>query len=207
MSSYKLIYFNSKGRAEVARLVFAQAAVRYEDQRISKEEWVQLKQKMPTGMLPVLEVDGKQISGSWIINRFLGERLGLAGSNDLENAEIAGIIDVFTDFMQCMVSWFMEKDEVKKAELQKNIQDNEIPKYLGVLEKICSKSSGGYIYGGKLTYADLAIFNGLNHGHDLVGKAFPNMLEGRPGLTKLMEVIRNLPNIAKWLNERPTTTH
>ena len=39
----KLTYFNLKGRAELARLILAQAEVAYSDCRISKEEWQSLK--------------------------------------------------------------------------------------------------------------------------------------------------------------------
>ena len=40
MSTYKLYYFNARGRAEVARIIFAQAGVKYEDIRFQKEEWM-----------------------------------------------------------------------------------------------------------------------------------------------------------------------
>ena len=43
MPKYKLIYFNGRGRAELTRLVFAQAGVEYEDCRITKEEWSKIK--------------------------------------------------------------------------------------------------------------------------------------------------------------------
>ena len=43
MSGIKLTYFNLKGRAEPARLILAQAEVEYEDCRIEKEEWPELK--------------------------------------------------------------------------------------------------------------------------------------------------------------------
>ena len=35
MSSYKLTYFNGRGRAELARLIFSAAGVSFEDERIS----------------------------------------------------------------------------------------------------------------------------------------------------------------------------
>lgn len=35
MPSYKLTYFNGRGRAELARLIFAAAGVPFEDERIS----------------------------------------------------------------------------------------------------------------------------------------------------------------------------
>jgi len=41
--SYKLTYFNGRGRAELSRLIFAQAGVPYEDVRIEGAQWPQLK--------------------------------------------------------------------------------------------------------------------------------------------------------------------
>ena len=43
MSTYKLTYFPVHARAELARFVFAQAGVKYEDVRIPKEKWAELK--------------------------------------------------------------------------------------------------------------------------------------------------------------------
>lgn len=40
---YKLIYFNGRGRAEVIRLLFAQTNTSYEDVRIEKDQWPELK--------------------------------------------------------------------------------------------------------------------------------------------------------------------
>jgi len=41
--SYKLTYFSGRGRAELSRLIFAQAGVQYEDVRIEGDQWPQLK--------------------------------------------------------------------------------------------------------------------------------------------------------------------
>lgn len=43
MPTYKLMYFDARGRAEVARLLFAQAGVEYEDCRLSGEEFGAIK--------------------------------------------------------------------------------------------------------------------------------------------------------------------
>jgi len=43
MPTYKLTYFNGKGRAETTRLVFAAAGIKYEDKRVEKADWGALK--------------------------------------------------------------------------------------------------------------------------------------------------------------------
>lgn len=201
--SYKLIYFNVKGRAEVARFIFAQAGVTYGDKRIKQEEWAGLKPNTPTGTLPVLEVDGKSLSGSGPIDRFLAERFGLAGSNDIENAELAGIRDILIDCFWKFVPFFSEKDEEKKAKIQKENQEEHIPKYWGILEKMIqnNESEAGWIYGNTPTYADFYIYCSI----DYVIKFDPDFLSKYPGVVKLKAAVETLPNIAKWLKERPDT--
>ena len=84
MPTYKLTYFNSKGGAEISRFIFAQAGVEYEDVRVDHGDWPALKPTMPFGVVPVLEVDGKQLGSSMTIARYLAETYGLAGENAFE---------------------------------------------------------------------------------------------------------------------------
>ena len=46
MVHYKLNYFNLRGRAEVARMMFAEAQVEFEDHRIEQEDWPKEKSSM-----------------------------------------------------------------------------------------------------------------------------------------------------------------
>ena len=43
MPSYKLTYFNGRGKAEVSRMVFALADQAYTDERIQQEDWPKRK--------------------------------------------------------------------------------------------------------------------------------------------------------------------
>ena len=43
MPQYKLIYFDFKGRGEPIRIMFAAAGVKYEDCRLSREEFKEIK--------------------------------------------------------------------------------------------------------------------------------------------------------------------
>lgn len=82
MAHYKLTYFNGRGRAEVtkkfkiinwiivlndiffklSRLILAAAGQTYEDNRIEKDTWENLKPNTLLGTLPILEVqDGSNV--------------------------------------------------------------------------------------------------------------------------------------------------
>lgn len=203
---YKLIYFNVPGRAETSRFIFAQAGVKYEDYRVKGDEWMQLKPKIPTGSIPVLEVDGKQLTGSRVIERFLAERFNLAGSNDIENAEIAGIVDVVGDLGGKVEATFFDEKGLKENPDPKKFEEEDIPKYFGLLECFCKKNSSpkGYIYGKKPTYADFVVYNMIDFITPRVSSL--NMKEKYPYLAKLKCAVEVLPNIAKWLKERPAPT-
>ncbi len=202
--NYKLIYFDTQGRAEIIRFIFAQAGVPYEDKRLTQEEWQQLKPSTPYGTVPVLEVDGKQLSGTTPIVRFLAERYGLAGSNDFENADIAGIGDVVGDLAQHAIRIFFEQDEARKCELKKEFIETHVPRYLGALQKRASGNNCyyGWIWGPKVTYADLSIYLMLEQ--VLISTTLvPDVLDRYPALKKLHDSVEALPNIAKWLKDRP----
>ena len=53
---------------------------------------------MPGGQLPVLEVDGFQMSQSITIARFLANKYKLAGSTPLEQAKADMVVDIAVDF-------------------------------------------------------------------------------------------------------------
>lgn len=93
--STKLFYFPMRGRAETARLLLVYSGTKYEDVRISVEQWPAMKEskftfaftirpliefspfpEMPMGQMPVLEVDGKQLCQSTAIARYLARENG-----------------------------------------------------------------------------------------------------------------------------------
>ena len=170
--------------------------MQYEDRRIAKEEWGELKPKVPFGCLPILEVDGKTVGGSGPIARFVAERHGLAGSDDVENAQLAGIIDCLGDLQRAFVTMYFEKDESRKAALKKTFEE-DTPKYLSLLEK--HVTADGWLFGSKVTYADITFFN-------FTTVIASEVLDKYPGLKSVSQKVAALPNIAKWLKDRPETS-
>ena len=63
MVSYKLVYFNAKGRAEIIRWLFAVGGQAYEDFRFEREDWPKYKLDAPFGQAPYLEIhDGANVT-------------------------------------------------------------------------------------------------------------------------------------------------
>ena len=199
---YKLIYFNVRGRGELARLVFAQAGVDFVDERIDigGEQWRDLKPRTPFGVLPVLETDGHMLGGSQVIARYVAEKYGVAGSNDFENAFLASIVDADADLMAHLAVYYKEKDETRKAELKKQFDEEHVPTTLGYFQKLASGNNcrGGWLYGPRPTYADFAVYLTLT-------RLQPEAVERFTALVRLKNSVEKLPNIAKWIAEHPQT--
>ena len=72
----KLTYFNIAGAAEKIRLTLLYYGVEFEDERIDRKDWPEMKKTMKYGQLPVLQLDDKQLFQSFAMVRWAGEFLG-----------------------------------------------------------------------------------------------------------------------------------
>jgi len=201
-SKIKLTYFNVRGRAEISRLILAQAGVAYEDHRLPREEWPSMKPNTPCGVLPVLEYNGTTIAQSISIARFLAKEYNLAGKNRVEEAQADMIVDCVSDVLNSVVQIFREKDETKKAEITKTFQTEGLPNAMKMFEKLLSANGGKFFVGKELTWADLAFadfFSGLEarYGEAIFGD--------HKSLKEHIHRVMSLPNIKKWVENRPKT--
>ncbi|KAK6048160.1 glutathione S-transferase protein, partial [Cooperia oncophora] len=176
--SYKLIYFDLRGAAEVARQVFALAGQDFKDVRLSHEEWPKHKASMPFGQLPVLEVDGKQLPQSYAIVRYLARKFGFAGKNEWEQAQVDAIADQHKDFLNEARPYFkilmgMDKGDPETA--AKEIFEPAQRKYFEMITKILKQNKSGYLVGDSLTFADLYVAEMTTF-----AEKFPKMYDGFP---------------------------
>lgn len=204
MPSYKLIYFDARGRAETARIIFKLAGVEFEDKRIVLEEWADFKSKTPFGMLPFLEVDGKQLSESKAIYRYLAREFGFYGSNNWENSQVDSILDMLEDLHQYVGKLYTCEDPDERDKLLHQYRTT-VEKTLRNLEKKLklNHNGDGYFVGDKITVADIGLFcditlvNTMTGGDDST-KDFPKLLA-------LYERVGREKNIADWVAVRPDT--
>lgn len=203
MRSYKLYYFNSRGRAEIARWLFAQADVKYEDVRLDKEAWMKKKPEFPFGQMPVLEVEDDAgnvhiIPQSQTINRFLARELGLDGKSNLDSARGDFLGEQMADAMRDL-PW-REPNEEKRNQLMKEAFEGPLSRSLAMIEKYVLDS--GYLVCSEVTVADIA----FTVGADVLMMTDPNILEKTPKLKALWQKVRSLPRIAAWIKKRPETS-
>ena len=199
MSSYKLTYFNGRGRAEVSRLIFAAAGVQFTDERVTN--WPTGKEDAPLGQLPYLTVDGVKLPQSMTIARFLANKLNLAGKDDLEKAKADAIVDTVTDFMTAF-SKVYQLPAAEKAEGTKKFMADDAPKYIGNLEKLIKTyGSNGFSVGNSLTWADLLVFDITSNMQSMDPKA----LEKSPCILAVRKSVESNAKIAAYLKARPVT--
>ncbi|CAF3671506.1 unnamed protein product [Rotaria socialis] len=203
MSTYKLYYFNSRGRAEVSRLIFAAAGQKYEDIRYNQDEWPSHKTEMPLGQMPVLEFNSAKLPQSKSIARFLAKQFHLAGRDNLEQAKVDAVIDTIDDLIPKLISIFFEQDETKKEELRKKYFDEELPKHFQNLDVLLKEFGNGGLFfvGNHLTWADLYFYD---LSETLLGMN-GNCLDIYPRLKQNREEVEKQPKIAEYLNNRPKT--
>ncbi|CAG2214967.1 HPGDS [Mytilus edulis] len=201
--NYKLTYFNARGRGEVARLCFAVAGVKYEDIRIEQADWPELKPKTPLGFLPVLTINGNELTQKLVIDRFLAGQFGLLGSSDLERCKIDEVMTTITDFAVQLSGTFFIQEEEAKATAVKDILDTKLAPIMAYIEKTMNenKTQSGYIVGGKLSVADLSIFNCL----ETLTNLSPTALDEYTRIRDLNTKIGIISSIAKYVASRPKT--
>ncbi|XP_069142301.1 uncharacterized protein [Argopecten irradians] len=201
MPSYKLIYFTVRGRGELIRLAFAASGQSYDEEKVTFETWPALKPKMPTKQLPVLEVDGKQLTQSLAIARYLGREFGLAGEGNMDQFLVDQVIDTGADALTAYVKWYFEKEETKKAELKKELVDTTIPKFAEILTNYLENSGGknGFFVGSKLSLADLACHETFTDFLQLN----PDCLKDYPKLAANRQKVEENANVKQYLSSRP----
>nr|AVT42191.1 glutathione S-transferase s1 [Lissorhoptrus oryzophilus] len=196
---YKLSYFDIMGLGEPIRILLSYGGLDFEDFRVPRENWPNLKPSMPMGQMPVLEHNGKVAHQSMAICRYLAKQVKLTGKDDWEDLEIDAMADTVNDFRQKVGKYHYESDEKLKAEYEKLLFSEVAPFYLEKLDAQ-AKQNGGYLVGGRLTWADL-VFVGLIDYMNFMAKK--DLLATAPNLEKVKENVANVPNVKKYLETRP----
>jgi glutathione S-transferase len=207
MSSYKLTYFNGRGKGEIIRLILTQADVPFEDNRLSFEEFAKLKSKLPFLQVPIFEIDGKiTLCQSLAIARHLARKYNLAGKTELEQVQVDMIVDCIQDTLNPIAPFFrFEQDPVKKAEMKRKYIEEQLPVFLTKLEAflVANNSGDSFFVGDSVTWADLSLVRA--HGALVLTVGLEQPFGKHPKLKALYERVIQLPRIAAYQAKLPVT--
>lgn len=186
MTDYRLTYFDlDGGRAEPIRIALHAAGIPFEDNRISIQEFIDTRERLPFHCVPVLEIDGQPVTQSTGIARYVGSMAGLYPTDELQALycdEAMGAIEDMTQHLGRTIR--LEGEEQRKA--REALAEGWFPVYLRGLEKLLQRGGGEYFADGQLTMADLFVYvmtSWLQSGFldhiptDLVEKSAPALVE------------------------------
>lgn len=208
MTSYRLIYFNLRAKAAVIRMIFAAADQKYEDHRIEwpNEQWSELKTQFPFKQLPVLEVTENSktytIAQSMTISRFLANRFGLAGKNELERTYADMIIDQVTDIFNGVRLIHRQPDSDSKQAALETAYNETYPRMLLDIQCILERNQSGYLVGESVTYADFYLVNL----YDWFCGSKEDILSKLPLLKEHDQRIRNMERLRDFLKREGVNT-
>ena len=204
MPKLVLSYFDfDGGRGEAARLVMHLGGIAFEDRRIAGKDWPALRDKTPFQAMPVLEVDGRVITQSNTINRYLGKLAGLYPKDDWQAALVDEVMDAVEDVSTKIGNTMALEGEAKKK-AREALAAGPIPRFLQQIEARLKAGGGEWFVEKRLTVADLKCFlwirwlksGALDHvPTDIVDQQAPL-------LAKHLERVKNLPKIAAYYAAR-----
>lgn len=167
------------------------------------------------GKLPMLTVDGAQIGQSKAIERFLAKQLGLAGSSDVEAAQVDAVGETVRDIKEnyqkakgddaTKEKFFTEDLPAQLAQLEKSlptaykIEDN--PWQQGM------DCYSDFLIGRNISYADVVVFNFLTSSKGF----FDDAAKAKAAYSDCTRISASMDAVAKnadiqaYLAKRPDT--
>ena len=206
----KIIYFNFPfWRAEVARIPLYISNTKFEDKRITSEEFSYIKENgkmtdgtiIPFSQLPVLVIDGQSIAQTGAIARICGKISGFYPDSLVEAGKVDQIIDTATDINMLMRPSMREQDPDKKKLMRQELSKNDLPKYFGYLENLL-KDEKIWFAENRMTIADIAIWRLMGWLKSGVIDDIPqDITDDFNKLNRVYNEVNNNTDIKRWVSE------
>lgn len=158
MTKYKLTYFDfDGGRAEPVRIAFHHGGIEFEDDRISFEEFMKMRQSTRFNSVPTLEIDGKIVTQTNAMLRFVGNKVGLYPEDEMQAFYCDEPMEAVEDMLHRIVSTFgLEGDALKAA--REELVAGWLTTFIKGLDELLARGGGEYFADDRLTVADLKVF-------------------------------------------------
>ena len=203
-------YFYGRGIGEPTRLILTIGGINFEDRRYSIDEFAKLrdfKSKLPFGQIPVLEVDGTFIGQADSIARFAARLGNLYPSAPMDAARSDMIVLAQAEIQSAIAK--MNFDGVPGApgtnllpadQRQKIVGQWCETKLPGILDQLENLAGPNAMAGDAMSWADVCIFNRLNHLLDINDQILGN---DYLRLEATYARVADLPAVKTWIAEHP----
>jgi glutathione S-transferase len=218
--AYELHYWPTiQGRGEFVRLALEEAGADYVDvaRKPGKSGMAAMKRLLegkrtahPPYAPPFLKAGKLVIGQTANILFYLGGRLGLAPRDEAGalwahqlQLTIADLVTHIHDTHHPISGWLFYEQQRPAAKLRtRDFWRYRVPKFLGYFERIIAKSGGPYVFGRRLSYVDLSLFQiveGLRYAFPKRMKRFERRV---PRLIALRDRVAKRPRIAAYLTSK-----
>ncbi len=201
MPKLKLTYFDIHGgRGEAARLAMYIGGVEFEDNRLSFPQFSGARATFPFYRVPMLEVDGVEVSQCNAINRYVGKLTGLYPTDPVQALFCDEVMDAVEDIVSKVSSTFGIRDEEQLKLVRKRLAEGPMSLYLSQLGNILESRGGEYFADHRLTVADLRVMvwvRSLRTGTlDHVPPELPDTLA--PRLVEHLQRVESHPKVVEY---------
>lgn len=213
---YELYYWPGlQGRGEFVRLALEEAEVDYEDVVRSAgvgaltDIWGRETLATPPFAPPILKHGKKVIAQTAAILLYLGDRHRLAPKGEamrlwthqiqLTIADL--VLEAHDTHHPLGGDFYYEDQEPEAARRAALFRKTRLPKFLGWFEEILARNEKGdrHLVGGRLTYADLSLFQAVDGLNYAFPRATQRALAKTPRVVALRDRIAARPRIARYL--------
>ena len=158
MTTYKLTYFDfDGGRGEPIRIAFHYGGIEFEDDRISFEEFMKMRESTRFNSLPTMEIDGNVVTQTNAMLRHVGKKVGLYPEDEMQAYYCDEPMDAVEDMLHRIVATFgLEGEELRKA--REELAAGWLTTFIKGLDELLERGGGEYFADNRLTVADLQVF-------------------------------------------------
>ncbi|CAI9168521.1 unnamed protein product [Rangifer tarandus platyrhynchus] len=204
----KLWYFRGRGRMESIRWLLAAAGVEFEEEFLETREQYEKLQKdgrLLFGQVPLVEIDGMELTQTRAILSYLATKYNLHGKDPketgfswIESSCCFVRIDMYAEdtldlMMMVVVAAFKppEEKEESLASVVKKAKTQHFP----VFEKILKDHGEDFLVGNKFSWADIQLLEAIL----MVEELDASVLSDFPLLKEFKTRTNNIPTIKKFL--------
>jgi glutathione S-transferase len=211
---YELYYWPEiQGRGEFVRLALEEGGADYIDvaRRRGRDAMTALmdreRSKRPPYAPPVLKAGKLVIAQTALILHYLGPRLRLVPRSEADRLWALQLQLTISDLVKeihdthhpISTALYYEDQRPAAKRYTQEFWRHRVPKLLGYFEDVLKQSRGPYVFGRRLSYVDLSLFQiveGLRYAFAKRMGRFENKV---PGLTQLRDGVAERPRIAAYL--------